>query len=244
MSSFDRVAHVYDATRSLDPQVMSKVVEGMLEYLGESSLVDFGVGTGRFAAPLAESGLEVAGIDISSLMLRQAHQKGVDRLILASAEAAPLRSQSFDYAMVVHFMHLLKDWRAALREVARIVRRGLITVVEDPQGSHPRDLYLQLRERRGFPMAGLALGERELMRMVKPSLTRVLAEYREEFDPAQLMEEYAAKLHSITWDVPEDINAQIVDEMRSKLGTKRSLERSVMLVVWDCDRLGDFHLSP
>jgi ubiquinone/menaquinone biosynthesis C-methylase UbiE len=224
--------------------VMKEVVDGIEDFVGRSSVVDFGVGTGRFAAPLAQLGVDVVGLDVSLPMMSQARDKGVAGLVLATAESTPFRAQSFDYAMVVHFMHLLKDWRATVKEISRVSRKGLIAVVNDPEGSRPRDLYIRLRESRGFPMAGLKMGERDMVSMVRPSLMRRLSEYREEFDPAQLMDEYAAKLHSITWEVPDDVNRQIVGEMRSRLGEKRELERSVTLVVWDRDQLRRFDPSP
>ncbi|MDV3244888.1 MAG: class I SAM-dependent methyltransferase [Nitrososphaerales archaeon] len=233
MPGFDRVAHVYDATRSLRADVMSGVVAGLVEYLGSSSVVDFGVGTGRFAAPLARAGVEVVGLDVSPAMIRQALGKGLANLVLAAAESVPFRRGSFDYALAVHFMHLVDDWRATLEEVARVARKGLLTLVGDLEESHPRDLYIQLREKKGFDMRGLKLGEREIIRMVTPSLTRRLVEYMEVFDPAELCEEYSAKLHSVTWDMPDDVNAQIVDEMRSSLGERRELLRSLYLVGWD-----------
>lgn len=243
MSSFDRVAHVYDATRSLSPPVMKKVVEGVEEFLGRSSLVDFGVGTGRLAAPLMQRGVDVVGLDVSRSMISQARDKGVAGLVQASAESAPFRRESFDYAMVVHFMHLLSDWKAAVREVSRVVRKGLITLVGDPLGSLPRDTYVGLREGRGFRMPGLKMGEREMAEMVKPSLTRTLVEYTEQFDPSQLLEEYKAKLHSITWDVPDKVNAEIVEAMRPLLGETRERERRVILAVWDRSQLRGFDPS-
>ncbi|HYB45160.1 MAG TPA: class I SAM-dependent methyltransferase [Nitrososphaerales archaeon] len=243
MSSFDRVAHVYDATRSLSPPVMRKVVDGVAEFVGGSSLVDFGVGTGRLAAPLIQRGVDVVGLDIARSMIGQARDKGVARLVLAAGESAPFRGESFDYAMVVHFMHLMEEWKAVVREISRVTRKGLITLVGDPLGSLPRDTYVQLREGRGFKMAGLKMGEREMAEMVKPSVTRVLVEYRERFDPSQLLEEYAAKLHSITWDVPDKVNAEIVDAMRPLLGRKRERERKVIMAVWDRSQLRGFDPS-
>lgn len=243
MPSFDRVAHVYDATRSLSPDVMAKVVSGIVDYVGESSIIDFGVGTGRIAAPLISSGIEVVGLDIATSMIQQAKEKGVRGLVLASAESAPFRSQSFDYAMVVHFMHLLKEWRAAIREISRVTRRGLITLVGDPLGSLPRDTYVELREKRGFKMPGLKLGEREMADMVKPAVTRKLVEYTEEFDPSALLEEYTTKLHSITWDIPDEVNSQIVEEMKPRLGRRRKITRSVELAVWERGQLHAFNPS-
>jgi len=242
--SFDRVANIYDATRSLKPAVMREVIDELARFIDGSSVLDVGVGTGRIAAPLAELGLDVAGIDISVPMIGQARDKGMTGLAISDAEFVPFRSQSFDYAMVTHFMHLLKDWKAVVREIERVTTKGLVAVVNDPEGSRPRDMYVRLREKRGFPMTGLKLGERDMIGMVAPSLTLKLADYREEFDPGQLMDEYAAKLHSITWDVPEQVNAQIVAEMRPRLGAKRELERSVALVVWERDKLRRFYPFP
>lgn len=244
MASFDRVANIYDATRSLRPKVMDKVVDGITQFLGESSVVDFGVGTGRFAAPLARSEIEVAGVDISMEMIRQAREKGVGSLALAAAEFAPFRTGSFDYAMVVHFMHLVNDWKATIKEIARVTTKGLMTVVEDPQGFRPRDLYLQLRESKGFPMPGLKLGERQMISMVEPSTLRELVKDRRVFDPSALLDEYSAKLHSITWDMPDGVNAAIVEEMRKKLGERRELEGSVSLAVWGHEKLRKFYPSP
>jgi len=244
LPGFDRVADVYDATRSLRPDVMKRVVDGIVDFVGKSSVIDVGVGTGRFAAPLVRKGLDVTGLDVSPPMITQARGKGVPGLVLSAAESIPFREESFDYAMVVHFMHLPKEWRAALREVHRVTRRGLITVVGDPLGSRPRDTYVRLREERGFRMPGLRWGEREMVEMVPPSLTRELAEYVEEFDPDPWLEEYSAKLHSITWDIPDDVNAQIVEEMRSKLGGKRDVRRRLILSVWDRAQLREFYPEP
>ncbi len=244
MSSFDRVAEIYDATRSLPPPAMESIIDGIEAFVGSSSVVDIGVGTGRFAAPLTERGVDVVGFDISLPMLRQARAKGVPGLVIAAAEFAPFRQQTFDYAMVVHFMHLLKDWRSAVGEISRVARRGLIAVVGDSEGSHPRDLYVRLRESRGFKMAGLRMGEREMVGMVEPAVTRRLVSYREEFDPSALLDEYSAKLHSITWDIPDDVNSQIVAEMRLLLGEKREVERSATLVVWERDQMRGLHPSP
>ena len=53
MPAFDRVSEVYDATRSLRPDVMEAVLDGLEHALGDTNtLLDVGVGTGRFADPL------------------------------------------------------------------------------------------------------------------------------------------------------------------------------------------------
>ena len=62
MPAFDRVSEVYDATRSLRPDVMEVVLDGLEQALGGTNiLLDVGVGTGRFADSLRRLGFEVVG---------------------------------------------------------------------------------------------------------------------------------------------------------------------------------------
>jgi SAM-dependent methyltransferase len=237
MTGFDRVADVYDATRSLRTDVMSLAVDALARRLRGSSVLDFGVGTGRFAAPLARSGVRVVGFDISPMMIRQALAKGVHDLTLSDATAVPFRDGSFDYVLSVHFVHLVDDWRSVVKEMARVGRNGLLSLLEDQQGARPRDLYMELREKKGFPMRELKLGERGLAARVRPAVFEEVANYTEVFDPQALLAEYSSMLHSVTWGVPSEVNAQIVGEMTKSLGEKRELSRTLTLAAWTRDQL-------
>ncbi|MGD8507102.1 MAG: hypothetical protein PVF15_10625, partial [Candidatus Bathyarchaeota archaeon] len=64
--SFDTVSHVYDKTRG-PPEHVKKQLFGTLvnELSNYKTILDAGVGTGRFAKPLQDSGFEVVGIDIA-----------------------------------------------------------------------------------------------------------------------------------------------------------------------------------
>jgi ubiquinone/menaquinone biosynthesis C-methylase UbiE len=244
MSGFDRVADIYDSTRSLRPDVMAKAVDALLSHLGGKSLVDFGVGTGRFAAPLAAAGVRVIGLDISRKMIRQALSKGVADLLLTDAAAVPFRDLSFDYALAVHFVHLVDDWRAVLREIARVARDGLMTLIEDQEGGRPRDVYLEIREKMGYHTEKLRLGERDLVQRVTPAVVEEAARYEEVFDPQELLQEYSSKLHSVTWEIPDEVNERIVTEMAKRLGEKRTLERRLVLAGWTREQLQQLYLTP
>jgi hypothetical protein len=76
----ERVASMYDA---LHPGVLPTdgSVELLAELAGPGPLLEFGVGTGRLAIPLADRGLEVHGIDCSPAMLeRLAAKSGGERV--------------------------------------------------------------------------------------------------------------------------------------------------------------------
>jgi SAM-dependent methyltransferase len=73
----ERVASHYD--ERLDamsaPEVVGPVVDLLAELAGEGGALEFGIGTGRIALPLAERGVRVAGIDNSDAMLSRLRAK-------------------------------------------------------------------------------------------------------------------------------------------------------------------------
>lgn len=66
----DVFADVYDAWYH-DLDDVAAVVSFVSGFAGTNRVLELGVGTGRLAIPLAESGLEVIGIDNSALMLKE-----------------------------------------------------------------------------------------------------------------------------------------------------------------------------
>ncbi|SDO90155.1 class I SAM-dependent methyltransferase [Actinacidiphila guanduensis] len=57
------------------PEVLGPTVERLAELAGGGSVVEFAIGTGRVAVPLAERGVRVAGIELSPAMLEQLRAK-------------------------------------------------------------------------------------------------------------------------------------------------------------------------
>ena len=73
-------ADVYDDWyHDLDPVV--EVVEFVRQFAEHTSVLELGVGTGRLAVPLAQSGLRVVGIDSSPAMLAALSAKPDGRLV-------------------------------------------------------------------------------------------------------------------------------------------------------------------
>ncbi len=70
-------AEGYDrgSTEMYDPAVLDPAVQFLADIAQGGAVLEFGIGTGRVALPLAQRGLEVAGIDISSDMLDQLQRK-------------------------------------------------------------------------------------------------------------------------------------------------------------------------
>ena len=139
LTSFDRVAHVYDETRGMPPEVAASVTAGLLAPLGEVSaaprLLEVGIGTGRIAVPLAAAGVRVTGIDISSKMLAALREKRRDiDVLFAEAAQPPFREATFDAVLFVHILHLVPDAEATIRATLPLVRSGGVVLYGGSDG--------------------------------------------------------------------------------------------------------------
>src|SRR5919202_1581128 len=78
----EQVAAVYDAHSAsmFDPGVLEPAVATLAELAGDGAALEFAIGTGRIALPLAQKGVPVTGIDSSQAMLDQLRAKpGAER---------------------------------------------------------------------------------------------------------------------------------------------------------------------
>src|SRR5262245_3866481 len=138
--SFDRVADRYDETRFYPPEVSGQIAEALIAHghvPAGGSLLEVGIGTGRIALPLLARGINVTGVDISTLMVERLHEKyaavrgeqaerawGRLTIELVDMTALPFADASFDAAVGVHVFHLVPEWQQALDEVLRVVKSG------------------------------------------------------------------------------------------------------------------------
>ena len=90
----ERVAATYDAQSwSMNsPEVVGPAVERLARLAGGGRALEFAVGTGRIALPLAERGVPVAGIDNSEAMLARLRAKpGAERVEVIGGDMASTR---------------------------------------------------------------------------------------------------------------------------------------------------------
>ena len=72
----ERVAARYDDDGSMfDPDVVTRTVDFLAKLAGSSRALELGIGTGRIALPLAERGVHVHGIELSSAMTARLRAK-------------------------------------------------------------------------------------------------------------------------------------------------------------------------
>jgi SAM-dependent methyltransferase len=101
----ERVAAVYDelSANVFDPAVVGPAVDMLAELAGDGAALEFAIGTGRIALPLAERGVRVVGIDNSEAMLARLRAKpGAERIDAMVGDMAATRVDGeFDLVYLV-----------------------------------------------------------------------------------------------------------------------------------------------
>lgn len=241
--SFDRIAEKFDETRSLPEETMSAVVDAVERAMPPgSSVLDAGVGTGRFALPLQIRGFEVTGVDVSMRMMERASAKGVQGLVRSDVCALPFKDLAFDYTLSVHLIHLIPHWRSALKEIGRVTRKDLMSVIAERGQSEAEGLRLAYREsckRQGFEVKHAGPGERELPELLTPDSVVKLAVREEATDVHKMLDNFEARSLSEQWDVPEEIHTCAIKEVRKAYRDVDAIviREEMYLVTWSADRI-------
>lgn len=210
------------------------------------AVLDIGVGPGMLASEMAAIGAKVVGVDVSDAMLALARRRfafdGVAvELVVGDCTALPFADGSFDVVVAIQVLEYVDDVGAALREAARILRRGgrllivdtdidsrvwhaqdparasrILTVWDDhaPHPHLPRDLPSLLEA------AGLTLDEQRSLTLAGDGADPHTFAYR----IADLVADYVIA-HGAD---PKDTHAWL-DDVRSPPDAWMSLDRSMFL---------------
>jgi SAM-dependent methyltransferase len=115
-------------------------------------LLDAGCGGGRHCFGALERGARVVGLDLDTTSLRAGHGPlrararevaGFGAMLRGDAFRLPFPDASFDRAICSEVMEHVHDYRAAARELARVVRPGGTAAVTVPTATSEH-LYLRL----------------------------------------------------------------------------------------------------
>lgn len=240
-TSFDKVAEIFDRTRSPPPHVMNKIIEALQEELeGFKSILDLGVGTGRFAKPLQDAGFEVAGIDISKKMLEKAYEKGTTNLIMGDIIILPFKPSTFDASISIHTLHLIKEWESALQEIARVTRKNLITILHEAPNHEvtPGGVYRDALEKYGYLCSHPGLREQKLNEIIKPAKTHLIISYN--INARESIDFLSGKVFFIQWNVPEDLHEKAITELRKEFAGKTEYTNDVYLHKWNISEIKNY----
>ena len=246
---FDRIAPVYDETRQPPSEEELRTLSGLLH--GCRTVLDAGVGTGRFAVPLGGRGFEMVGVDLSLGMMGRARAKGVDSLVRANVLRLPFVDRAVDAAFMAHVLQLIPDTRAVLRELGRVARRRV--VVQLPQWlergrSEPwherRNRYREIAAELGYslPERGPRFWHsvEDLAEIARPAEVRVVTRLFPEGEPS---EDRAARWAAELMDggrIPAEVHAEILRRLRAEFpsdATRWRRPRTSRFIVWEARRL-------
>jgi demethylmenaquinone methyltransferase/2-methoxy-6-polyprenyl-1,4-benzoquinol methylase len=132
---------------------------------GPGKIVDLATGTGDLALALQKKlpDAEVTGVDFLPEMLELAQRKGVRQTTLADAMKLPFPDDSFDCVTIAFGLRNMENWRGALAEMSRVLKRdGHLLVLEFslPTISIVRTIY-RFYLHRCLPMLGSFLTRRK-----------------------------------------------------------------------------------
>jgi len=232
--SFDRVARIYDATRwaGIPPEIMEKLLSTMRElFAGCRTILDIGTGTGRFAEYFNDSGFNVVGIDVSLVMMAKAREKKLRNLVRADAHRLPFRDTAFDGAIMIHVLHLVRDWVQVVGEVGRVTTKIVVAEVEGGEGFSPRQRYLEVRQEMGYPLDRFKDGEAGLRRMVPPAIVKLVGDYWSDVDVHEEIDSFDRRKSSVSWGIPAEVNNRIIQRLHSENPEKTIRRRDVVEVV-------------
>jgi len=233
--SFDRTAEVFDRTRRIPRSVIEKIVESLKEELEDSRLIlDVAVGTGRFAGPLKDAGFNVVGVDISRKMLQKAYEMGSKDLVLGDACSLPFVDSTFDASISVSTLHLVKDWKLALQEIARVTKESLFTVSRPPLNyeATPSHIYRELLKKSGYSYSHPGIGLWEFKDIIEPTRSYFVTTY--EVNTNERIAFLAERAFSYQWGVPDDLHDSAMKELRRMFaGNKEYIVVNVHVYKWD-----------
>ena len=244
--SFDRVAAIYDETRSLSPKVISHVLGILVDQLLGRSVLEVGVGTGRYAVPLQKSGLDVVGVDISHKMVELGLGKGLRNVVLADGARLPFTPRAFDLSTSNHMLRLVPDWREVLLELARVTRDSYFSMIE--RSSRTTNLhreYDRLAADAGYKWVAPGLHERDLPDILKPDLVMPVGPFEDVVPADLILEELEARSFSSQWGTPEDVHRQVMRELRHRWsGHEFKHTYSLEITFWRAERLAELANRP
>ena len=148
---YNNEAEVYDKSRFFSicgkhlDYMHKRIIRSLLNSSG-GTILEAGVGTGRFSVWLSEKGFEVVGIDISKEMLKQAKRKIQSsnvllNLVLGDVHFLPFKKGIFDNCICINVVNHITDIDQFLKEVKYVIDSKGFFIVNFP---NLQSLYLPI----------------------------------------------------------------------------------------------------
>ncbi|HET6460586.1 MAG TPA: bifunctional demethylmenaquinone methyltransferase/2-methoxy-6-polyprenyl-1,4-benzoquinol methylase UbiE [Syntrophales bacterium] len=182
---FDRIAPTYDLLNtvlsfSLDKSWRRAAIN-LLEIRAGDAVLDIATGTGDLAIPIAHSGGNVIGVDLSRQMLLRALGKADEQglrtrysVVQGDALSMPFRNETFNSALVAFGIRNMNNLEAFLAEIHRVLNtNGRFAVLEFSLPESPlwRCIYGVYLKYAVPVIGGLISGDYDAYRYLRDSVT-------------------------------------------------------------------------
>ena len=233
--SFEAVAGDYDQTRVIPDAHLTEIArilvrEAHLELGG--LFLDAGVGTGRFAVPLARlCPSQVVGVDIAPAMMQRIPVKSTSgslSLAQADLQRLPFQNGAFAGALLVHILHLIEQWPLVLGEIRRVLapQSGVLFLgIEMGGRSALVDFYYQQAQARHLlpPSLGTAGMAQTLAYLNRPerdggggAQVRLLETprlaWKRVVPTGRTLEALSRRTYSQMWNIPDEAHRELLAE--------------------------------
>ena len=234
--SFDPVAAEYDRTRVIPETFLeesARIIAHECHLERGGMFLDAGVGTGRFAAPLARRHPgQIIGTDIAPAMMERIGAKatpGTLSLVQADLQRLPFRRGAFEGALLVHILQLIEQWKLVLQEVRRLLmpRVGsLFLGVEQGGRSVLVDFYYDRARARNVLAASLGSGMAPALAYLRRAeragglggrvalLETPQLAWKRVAPVAETLEALEGRAYSQMWGIEDEAHAELMTETR------------------------------
>lgn len=157
MVFWDRIAGLYDIAQSLNGKVRREMVRLAADLIPEGATVlDTASGTGDLALAVAEKAAEVICTDMSVPMLDKAkikaEKRGLTNIRFEARNIFDLvdEDETYDVVMAGNVLHLLDDPESAVRELARVTKKGGMMILPTFMLGNRRSRLVEIYKLFGF----------------------------------------------------------------------------------------------
>jgi len=126
VSEYERIGLQYAARRRADPRLGRAIADALG---GARRIVNVGAGAGSYE-PV---GPRVVAVEPAAAMIAQ-RPPGAAPCVRGNAERLPFADGAFEAGLAILTIHHWSDWRAGLRELARVARDRVVVLTWDPAG--------------------------------------------------------------------------------------------------------------
>jgi SAM-dependent methyltransferase len=207
-----------------------------------ANILDLGAGTGRVTVALASVGHRVTAIDVAQSMLQALQRKAGAlpvRVVTGEGARLPFAASRFDAVVLARVLYLMTDWQDVLLDAMRVVAPGGRLLHEWGNGVADEE-WVQMREkaRTLFEAAGVVRpfhpGVREekdveafLARQGWREAAVVALGPGSRLSLAAFLTRIVDGECSYTWNVPADVQARCLPELRAWAAARFDLAREV-----------------